>query len=277
MSYWKILKRLGVYPMWRRAVRLGGPEEGRPWLSWSNENELPGGRYGTILKNGQAWFHWRDNCAGCQWVLGRLRFGWELEVGGIGCEHDLSGHFYLPGLSFYWHIDRCLPKAWTERNGYDSRVLGFDLRGGALWVKCWAPGNGWDSKQPKWMDWNFDCADFFFGKTRYSQRVLRKVPVEVPLPEGVYPGSVEVEESTWKRPRWPWAKRVIRTHIETERYIPIPGKGENSWDCGDDGIDAQSCRAETPEDAVGELVKTVLKYRSQRGGRDWKPVQEVVA
>jgi hypothetical protein len=41
----------------------------------------------------------------------------------------------------------------------------------------------------------------------------------------------------WTFPRWFVAKQSDSITISIEgKGIPIPGKGENSWDCGDDAI-----------------------------------------
>lgn len=63
------------------------------------------------------------------------------------------------------------------------------------------------------------------------------VEIMVPMPEGNYPASVTLERSTWGRKRWPWGRKVqYSTDLEIPGGIPHPGKGENSWDCGDDGL-----------------------------------------
>lgn len=246
-----------------------------------NLNELPGERYGSILRHGRAWLHFGDNAFGWEWVTGRLRCGFGLTVDACGGEHDLSGHITIPGLSFYWHLDHAWPRRfrqplfewWKRRWGYDGRDIGIDFHDGSLWVKVWAPENEWSSSQPKWMDWHFDPADFFLGRHKYTSRVLEKTRVEVPMPEGVYPAEVEVFESTWKRPRWPWARVMLRTTITPDEAIPVPGKGENAWDCDEDAIYSQTCGqgVSTPTAAVVSLVESVLEARERHGGRGWRP------
>jgi hypothetical protein len=60
--------------------------------------------------------------------------------------------------------------------------------------------------------------------------------------------------------------------------VPFPGKGENSWDCGEDATHGYYGPAASIEDAVGNLVTSTLKRRRKYGGRDWKPeaVREAV-
>ena len=45
--------------------------------------------------------------------------------------------------------------------------------------------------------------DLLLGKSHFNEVILRdRVPVEIPMPEGVYHGNARVERHTWKRPRW---------------------------------------------------------------------------
>jgi hypothetical protein len=45
--------------------------------------------------------------------------------------------------------------------------------------------------------------------------------------------------------------------------IPHNGKGENSWDCGDDGL--WGCGGDTVEEAIGHAVSSVLRSRRRYG------------
>jgi hypothetical protein len=283
---WKLLRRVGIHPMFRTrgrvsAVRFGKPDtegEARCWLSWHGLVECRCGEEIGILRHGRAWFHFGSNCFGWEWVLGRLGLGAEVTADLYGGEHELSGHLTLPFVRVYWHVDRIVPQrfrapvgAWWKRVcGYDGRETGFDCHNGALWVKLWAPENGWDSKQPKWMDWNFNPADFFLGRHRHSEQELNTTEGFLHLPEGDYPVKVTLSESTWKRPRWPFIKRQRGVEIVPETPIPIPGKGENSWDCGDDAIYSWSTGAETAEEAGNRMVASILERRERYGGKDWR-------
>jgi hypothetical protein len=45
----------------------------------------------------------------------------------------------------------------------------------------------------------------------------------------------------------------------------VPGKGENAWDCGPDGIFAMSGLGRTVEEAIGHVVAAALRDRHRRG------------
>jgi hypothetical protein len=93
---------------------------------------------------------------------------------------------------------------------------------------------GWSSDIPKWRHGNFNPVDFLFGRQKYSEDVLETVPVSLAMPEKTYTGTVKLLRSKWKRPRAWWTQTILYAHIDVPGGVPFPGKGENSWDCGED-------------------------------------------
>lgn len=54
--------------------------------------------------------------------------------------------------------------------------------------------------------------------------------------------------------------------------IPVPGKGENSWDCDDDAIHSSHGPHSTVHQAVAALVASVYRDRTRYGsGPEWQP------
>lgn len=98
-------------------------------------------------------------------------------------------------------------------------------------------------------------------------------PTIVPMPEGNYPATVTKEERIWQRKRWPFSyKRRVDYSIDIPTGIPVPGKGENSWDCDDDGI--YGTGGDSPHAAVGNAVGSALRSREQYGsGVAWVPTR----
>jgi hypothetical protein len=80
--------------------------------------------------------------------------------------------------------------------------------------------------------------DALFGKPKHSLEILSEQ--DITMPEGKYPAHVKRERRTWKRPRG--FTPLVREYwdVDVESGIPVPGKGENSWDCDDDAIFASS-------------------------------------
>ena len=51
------------------------------------------------------------------------------------------------------------------------------------------------------------------------------------------------------------------------RIRPFEGKGENGWDCGEDGLYGCGSNGASIEHAIGTTVEKVLDTRRRRGGR----------
>lgn len=54
-----------------------------------------------------------------------------------------------------------------------------------------------------------------------------------------------------------------------QQGIPFPGKGENSWDCGDDAY--YGFGGATIESAVADIIADTLKRR----GNNWRPSEAI--
>jgi hypothetical protein len=246
----------------------GSPiRHGRAWL-----------RFGSYEKRNSPEAHW-------EWNLGSHHIGLELSVGD-GDSNDGVQLFFGCGLIALWFaVEGILPKrfiAWGERRakrcpwmGYEymqwPRSIGVRIFSGAIWFDIWNWDGGWSSKQPKWLHFNFSPSDFFLGRPKHSSRLLGAERGNVYMPEGPYPVTVEMREDAWKRPRWPWPKKILRAYIDCPQGIPFPGKGENSWDCGEDATFSLTCPAKSVQDAISQLQASVLRDRERYGGRNWQP------
>ena len=135
-----------------------------------------------------------------------------------------------------------------------------------IWWKFNRPAHYWSSKTPKYLDGCFHIDDFFLGKPEYSSETLQEKHVLIPMPEKAYKAIAKLSIATWKRSRW-FAEKLKRINFEMIEPVPIPGKGENSYDCDDDAIFSMTIPAETIEDGIGEFVKDVLKTRMKRMGK----------
>ena len=206
--------------------------------------------------------------------------GVSLSVGAYGSEHELSGSVSVPGLSFYWHLDRLWPERyrarisewWKGRLGYDDREVSVSVHNGALWWSFWCPENEWSSSTPRWRAGSFDPADFILGRVKCE--TLREDPIEgvIRLPEAAYAATATREHRTWKRPRWPFVRRASDWSFDIPRGLPIPGKGENSWDCGEDAIFGCGSSESDIDRAAEAVAARVLERRERYGGsRDWRP------
>lgn len=164
-----------------------------------------------------------------------------------------------------WELLRGAFRRWGER---ETRLSFHD---GSFWWNLWTDPNGWSNETPRWRQGSFNVVDALLGAEQVSKQAAGvPVAVKVPLPEGVYDASVVLFEMRRERPRW-FSAYSRHAEIVPARAIPIPGKGENAWDCADDGIYSLCCKARGPADAVTKLVGNVLRARERHGGLGWMP------
>lgn len=233
-----------------------------------NLNEKPDGATGSILRHGRCWLHFSERLsfmASWNFQLRGPRLG--VEFGGYNGEDVLIS----VGLGFVslWLGVEGLRWKWLPR-GKRCEVYWFE---NALWIKPWSRQWEWRTGDPWWIHGltiHFD--DLLLGRAKYSKRTLSEHDVLIPMPEGSYPARVKMEVSTWKRPRW-FARTVRYADVDLPTGIPFQGKGENGWDCGEDGLYGSSMPADTVEEAIGKTVASVLKSRRKYGNvRNLPPV-----
>lgn len=192
--------------------------------------------------------------------LGKPQFRLGFEIND-DFEHTLAGSF----CGFYWHIDAMpIRKLFPVVDG----SFGFYWFENGLWFELWGDDNGrYDA--PWWRKmFHLDFLDLLLGKETYSKVDIQTFEnVVIPMPESTFLARMTFSESIRKRPRW---KTQISkwTDISLERAPQFPGKGENSWDCGDDGIYGMSVEGHSLPKAIGGYVEAVMKYRERRGGTE---------
>lgn len=249
-----------------------------------NLNEKPGGgTLGSKFWNGRCWLHFGKDSKysiGLEWsfLQPRLSIGLDLATH----DHAVSWNFCVGLVNLYWHLDYWPLQRWLsnkikrpdEKYG-SGREIGFSIFDGAIAIDLWNDPMEHRGADPKWWHIYIWPKDIILGPAKYSERILRTSRVEVPMPEATYPATVQIQEATWKRPRWPWPLRRIRAEITPDKPIPFPGKGENSWDCGEDATHSMTCGATNEQGAVSALVKSVLDDRYRHGGKMWRPSVKV--
>jgi hypothetical protein len=282
---------------WKKGGWLFGRDGTRPgWYgSWQNLNEGPAGApKGSALWHGRAWLYpsgaGEDETLRACWRLGLdagLRLA--LNVDSADGEVLLSvgvgvAALYLAAESrglrkFLWGMlgMRRPSRSAAGMLGYEREVsVSFHDR--SLWWRAWADPHEWSEGTPRWRDGSLDLDRLVRGPARVVRTELRATDVLVPMPEGSYRAAAVLEEVRLVRPRWPdEVSYSVKLDLSKEQEptgqagIPIPGKGENSWDVDDDAIYESSTSARTFAEAVGELVGSVLARRERHGGKDWRP------
>jgi hypothetical protein len=244
-----------------------------------NLNDKNGGRQGSMFWYGRWWWHLTEKVeVRCEWHWG-LGLRCMVDIGGgdsdaIGMSLGLGFlTVYLTLVYWPWHLWLTDKTKRRDQKYGNGRELGFYFHEWALWVRIWSDPDEWRSADPKWMSFTIHLDDLLLGKVKYSERVIGVDMCEVPMPERVYLAHVKIFESQWKRSRWPWAKRQVRSEITPLMPIPIPGKGSAAYNCGEDATHSMTCAADTPLKAVVALVESTLRHRWQYGGKTWRPGQ----
>lgn len=247
-----------------------------------NLNEDRNGKVkGSILRYGRLWLHraWKPEG---KYRDKQIEFCWHIGGGmrwlGAGmtlfdgeCYRDISFKLGLWFASFYLTLEDVLPKrfGWPRHisadGGCDGPYVSIDLHhAGDDCFDC----KGWKGKH--WYWWPLNT---LLGKPAYTSKPLTEEPSHrrVLMPEATYPVTVTLTEDSWKRPRWPWPTIMRRAQIDCPGGIPKPGKGENTWDCGEDATYGLTCPAATVEEALVKLERRVVEDRERYGGKNWLP------
>jgi hypothetical protein len=265
------------------------------WFHTVNRNEKPKKcgeserrrEYGSILRHGEAWleiwklkFHWT-------WLFFDKSkfFGWKLKT--CGEESDLSFFTACPPVALWFSVGGLIRRPrmdddaryakrrdgkmdwqvfheWYSRQP-GERETGFSIHDWTIWFEFWQKTMESSSSDPWYRRFAFAPIDFLLGRHKYSEKPLYEEDVEIPMPEKTYKGHVKIYEASWKRPLWPFTKRMVRSSIDVPEGLPHAGKGENSWDCGDDAIYAQHSAAATPKAAVEAIIASAMRNRKRYG------------
>ena len=224
---------------------------------WQNLNEDPRGKVKGWPYHGRAWLH----------LTGRLKLYWSWNFWTSFChvrvdsgrsDNDWTLALAFPPVAFWVGIEG-LPR-WMVTDA--DRVTGVSIHDWTLWIELWTDRWGWKRGDRKW---SFNFRDFILGKPTYADETFSTREVVIPMPEGTYLATLRMYEGRWARPRW-FTKRISLASVDIPGGIPHAGKGENSWDCGEDATYGLSCQATAPEEAIGKTVESVLRDRRRYDG-----------
>lgn len=237
-------------------VKSQGPmwKHGRCWLSYKGKDYK--NNYDAALTINPEWSIGKESYVGAG-----LRFG--------GREDSfVSSHINLPFASFYITLDviklRFLKDILVGKAFEKDTSISFHSN--TVWINIFTDNSIWESKAKWWKQRQFSInfETLILGKRTYERKLLDEIDTVIPMPEGNYKAHIKIEELIHRRPRW-FDKKYIQAIVEPDKPIPYPGKGENSWDCGEDGLHSMSCPAKNFEDAIAATVQSVLRDRRRYG------------
>lgn len=175
--------------------------------------------------------------------------------------------------SIYTHFGRYKARKNREislRYYPKSEGVGEDF--GYFSWRLWTDPDSWSSSTPRWRDGMFRIAEFIFGPHGCKKEQTGDVQtVEIKMPEGSYTAKCTPERATWYWPRF--KKSIVQHYIEVEvdGGIPVPGKGESGWDCGDDAIIATGFCTDSVQKAAQLFAARVMETREKYASRSWTP------
>lgn len=204
-----------------------------------------------LWRHGRAWWgKWR-----CEWdVLRHPRMAIGFEKGGYDDDRIMV---HLSLLLFTVYLSR------EFRRCFRQRELSACWHEGTVMLHLWTSDDDWIRDRPWHRNTVFlHVSDWFWGKQRFERTQGEPVTCVVPMPEGAYPAVATPVRCVW-RWRFGWTKVREDVDLRIEGGIPFEGKGENSWDCGPDGL--WGIGGDTLEKAIGNAVTSVLERRRRYG------------
>jgi hypothetical protein len=242
-----------------------------------NENRR-GEVIGSQFWAGRAWWSGKRGGLNWEWKFGRKQHHAHAYVEVEPQDNAVRVSLAVPWVAAIWvtlghaAFRRLDLNRWCRRPDQtygNPRNIGLSVHDGALWWDVWADTMEWRHNDPKWQHGAWHPIDTLLGRNEVTWIEREKIAVTIPMPEGPYRGEVEVKDRIDKRPRW-FARVSQDCWLTIPGGIPHPGKGENSWDCGMDGL--FGCGGDTVERAIGHAVESVLRSRERyAGSRDWMP------
>lgn len=152
----------------------------------------------------------------------------------------------------------------------------------AIWWHFLAKKWESSSSDPWWMSGSFHVDDFFLGKSELIRdRWISVENIEFKMGENLF-NMDSIKWEKWRRfrrhiPYSLYHKDAIHVEMNIKKPPLYSGKGENSWDCGDDGTYGLSMdwkylkptwenKNECARLAIDYYVESVLKNAKRYGG-----------
>lgn len=204
-------------------------------------------------------------------------------------------------LGFLFGIWICfsgfIPNKWyphyTSKYGSgkipEERQFYIGWHGGCFWWDFWvSEEKGSYSRNKTWRKGCWHIIDRLRGKHNYQKEEIERKQFVLPFLEGNY--SVEVIKNqridSW--PRW-FTKKSIGFEVRAGYYkngtwidkpVPVEGKGESGWDCGEDATYSMSFPGhpfrndlKSSYDAALYFWHSMMKSRERYGSAQWLPME----
>lgn len=161
----------------------------------------------------------------------------------------------------------------TYGTSFGGRRTGFTIGFPEWWtVLAWRHEDDDFGRARHGWEWRAELADVILGRAKYREGAPEVHRIRVQMPEREYTGTATLRDDSWKRPLW-FRKTIRRAHIDMDEghAVPVPGKGENSYDIDDDAIYGLTCRAGTPAEAAMAVYESAMYARGKYASASWLP------
>lgn len=236
---------------------------------------------GFIRWHGQ----WAKDAKRCWLYVGSLT--WRFEIGHVGGSRwaDLSwGDAYVDGIQIsaglgygFW-ITFELPHKWRRRIPRwpeNSREIGIKSYSGD--VRLMFFHDGWGGRVKNCLTlWR---NEWVTGRAKYTKReIMPPQPQTLVIndwPGDEYQITIGIEEATWRKRFSTLRETYYDFNVPQGNQAPgFSGKGENSWDCGDDGLYGASVNVNDVDGLPGALAHfgaMVQRSRKKYGRPSYAP------
>lgn len=229
------------------------------------------------------WWHLRSerksSVIGVEFYWWSFRFGASVSTDDEGwntslCVPPFALYLSLEGLGlwqpqekhiFTWDNNR---EVWLPA----KRECSFSIYDWTIRLEPWGRWGEWRKSDPWWVRGvSFDIRRAVLGKRVYIAEEMALVPCVVPMPEGEYAAVAKVQRVTRGFSRW-FKRTGIEATLNIPKGIPFAGKGENSWDCGDDGL--FGIGGNGIDDAIANAQRSVTERRERYGRPSLESIRE---
>ncbi len=259
-------------------------------FNFSYQNLKGDDRRGRYWSHARCWLRfgqWYDRRFGqiqIEWTVPMGHCGWSVTFGGGDRGADFGFTFAVPFLAtIYVTVDDVFKPYLFDAYDFDrghSRAIGCYFSDWTFRYSLWVGDFASWSRTFPWCRWwrqgSFDFRNLLGKQTYRRWDVGNAIEIQIPMPEGVYAALAQRETARWKRPLW-FAKVRDFVDVKIPKGIPFAGKGENSWDCGDDGLFGYGVEGHSIEKAIGHGVESVLASRRKYGHASPEAVAEALS
>jgi hypothetical protein len=218
-----------------------------------------------------------------------VEFYWWSQFCGFTVSTDDDGwniNLRLPPFAVYlslegiglWQPQRKCIATWDGNREFwlpDRREFDVSIHDWTFHVTPWGRWGEWARRDPWWIRGvALDVRRLLLGDRTYRAEELALVRCIVPMPEGNYPAVARVQRVTRGFQRW-FKRTGQEVTLDIPKGIPFAGKGENSWDCGDDGL--FGIGGDSIDDAIRRAQAAVTDSRTRHGHASAAAVQEALA